>query len=280
VVAVNKLDSTTPAWDEEKFKSVSKEVSALLVQTGFTPENIAFVPCSGLSGENVVNAPKPTSENGWISNNLQTLLRQLELSAPPAITAETVKKPLRLQISDVFRGGVTNPLSISGLMRSGSVQVGDIITAQPSGESGVVKGIEVAGEVREWSVAGEIPTLHLVDIDAQHLRSGDVVCTSKDPITVVKKLNIKVQALDSLLPQSADVHIGRMHVPGLISQLVATTDGQDEVLKKKPRMVKAGQNALLKVTLQDAVPMERGDRVVLRAKGATIAAGIVQSVEN
>ncbi|SMR52022.1 unnamed protein product [Zymoseptoria tritici ST99CH_3D1] len=278
VVAVNKLDSTTPAWDQGQFDSVSAEVSKLLVETGFTQENIAFVPCSGLSGENVVNMTK-SSHNGWTSKSHETLLHQLEMSAPPAVTTETVNKPLRLQISDVFRGGITNPLSISGLIRNGSVQVGDIITAQPSGETGVVKGIEVAGEVREWSVAGEIPTLHLVDIDAQHLRSGDVVCTSQTPITVVKKLNVKVTALDSLLPQSVDVHIGRMHVPGLISQLVATLDGESEVLKKKPRMVKAGQKALLKVTLQDAVPMERGDRVVLRAKGVTVAAGVVESVE-
>ncbi|SMY23776.1 unnamed protein product [Zymoseptoria tritici ST99CH_1A5] len=278
VVAVNKLDSTTPAWDQGQFDSVSAEVSKLLVETGFTQENIAFVPCSGLSGENVVNMTK-SSHNGWTSKSHETLLHQLEMSAPPAVTTETINKPLRLQISDVFRGGITNPLSISGLIRSGSVQVGDIITAQPSGETGVVKGIEVAGEVREWSVAGEIPTLHLVDIDAQHLRSGDVVCTSQTPITVVKKLNVKVTALDSLLPQSVDVHIGRMHVPGLISQLVATLDGESEVLKKKPRMVKAGQKALLKVTLQDAVPMERGDRVVLRAKGVTVAAGVVESVE-
>jgi elongation factor 1 alpha-like protein len=279
VVAVNKLDSTTPPWDEEKFNGICAEVSKLLVETGFARENIAFVPCSGLSGYNVVNVPKESSQNAWTGKNHQTLLRQLETSAPPAVTAETVRKPLRLQISDVFRGGVTNPLSISGLMRSGSVQVGDIITAQPSGESGVVKGIEVSGEVRDWSVAGEIPTLHLVDIDAQHLRSGDVVCTSQSPISVVKKLNLKVQALDSLLPQSVDVHIGRMHVPGLISQLVATIDGQDEVLKKKPRMVKAGQKAMLKVTLQDTVPLEAGGRVVLRAKGVTVAAGVVQSVE-
>ncbi|SMQ50105.1 unnamed protein product [Zymoseptoria tritici ST99CH_3D7] len=278
VVAVNKLDSTTPAWDQGQFDSVSAEVSKLLVETGFTQENIAFVPCSGLSGENVVNMTK-SSHNGWTSKSHETLLHQLEMSAPPAVTTETINKPLRLQISDVFRGGITNPLSISGLIRSGSVQVGDIITAQPSGETGVVKGIEVAGEVREWSVAGEIPTLHLVDIDAQHLRSGDVVCTSQTPITVVKKLNVKVTALDSLLPQSVDVHIGRMHVPGLISQLVATLDREGEVLKKKPRMVKAGQKALLKVTLQDAVPMERGDRVVLRAKGVTVAAGLVESVE-
>lgn len=280
VVAVNKLDSTKPAWGEEQFNAVRSSVLKLLTQTGFAAENIAFVPCSGLGGENVVTSPSKIPAASWIQASHQTLLKQLEISKSPIVSLENVKKPLRMQISDVFRGGVTNPLSISGLMRQGSAQVGDIILAQPSGETATIKGIEVAGEARSWTVAGEIPTLHLLDIEPQHLRSGDIVCTSQQPVPVVKKATVKVQALDSLLPQSTDVHMGRMHVSGAISQLVATMDGKSELLKKKPRMVKAGQMALLKITLEDAVPMESGDRVVLRAAGDTIAAGIVQSVES
>lgn len=280
VVAVNKLDSTNPSWSEEQFQTVRTAVLELLTQTGFAAENVAFVPCSGLGGDNVVNPPSKVPAASWTNASYQTLLKQLEASTPATVSLASVEKPLRMQISDVFRGGVTNPLSISGHVRQGNAQVGDIVLAQPSGETATIKGIEVAGETRAWTVAGEIPTLHLVDIEPQHLRSGDVVCTSMKPIPVVSKATVKVDALDSLLPQSTDVHIGRMHVSGLISQLVATVDDKNELLKRKPRMVKAGQKALVKLTLQDAVPMESGDRVVLRAAGSTIAAGIVQSVES
>lgn len=279
VVAVNKLDSTNPAWSEEQFDTVRAAVLELLTETGFSAENIAFVPCSGLGGENVVSSPDKIPAASWTIKSHQTLLKQLETSIPPTVSLENVKKPLRMQISDVFRGGVTNPLSISGLVRQGSAQVGDIIVAQPSGETATIKGIEVAGETRPWTVAGEIPTLHLVDIEPQHLRSGDIVCTALKPVQVVKKLTVRVEAMDSLLPQSTDVHIGRMHVSGTINQLVATVNDKDELLKKKPRMVKAGQKAVLKLTLVDAVPIESGDRVVLRAAGSTIAAGVVQSVD-
>ncbi|CZT25394.1 related to translation elongation factor HBS1 protein [Ramularia collo-cygni] len=280
VVAVNKLDSTKPAWSEDRFEAVRAPVLKLLTETGFLAENIAFVPCSGLGGENVVTSPSNVAAASWVQASHQTLLKQLESSIPPLVGLEVVEKPLRMQISDVFRGGISNPLSISGLMRQGSLQVGDLIVAQPSGETATIKGIEVNGEARPWTVAGEIPTLHLLDIEPQHLRSGDIVCTSLKPVSVVKKATVKVQAMDSLLPQSADVHLGRMHVSGAISQLVATVDSKGALLKKKPRMVKPGQTALLKLTLEDAVPMESGDRVVLRAAGDTIAAGIVQSVES
>ncbi|KAK4506761.1 hypothetical protein PRZ48_000494 [Zasmidium cellare] len=278
VVAVNKLDSTTPAWDQEIFRSVSAEVLKLLKQTGFTEENVAVIPCSGLSGENVAKAPAASSGAAWVSKEHPTLLQQLEKFAPHLTSIDTVKKPLRLQIADVFRGGITNPLSIAGRIKSGNVQVGDSVTIQPSGETATIKGIEVSGEGRDWTVSDDIPTLHLVDIEPQHLRSGDVVCSSQKPVKVVKNITAKVQALDSLLPQRVDIHVGRLHVPGGISHLVATEDARGETLKKKPRIVKAGQRAVIRLALDDGVPLEDGDRIVLRTDGSTIAAGRIEAI--
>ncbi|EME49378.1 hypothetical protein DOTSEDRAFT_68234 [Dothistroma septosporum NZE10] len=274
VVAVNKLDSTTPAWDEGTFESVSAQVLKLLQETGFKKADVNIVPCSGLSGENVARGPAASTSAQWIKKHL-TLLQHLEKSAPHDVAIDLVQKPLRMQIADVFRGGITNPLSIAGRIRSGNVQVGDSITVQPSGESATIKGIEVNGEGRDWTVAEDIPTLHLIDIEPQHLRSGDVVCSSRQPIQAVKSLTAKIQALDALLPQQVNVHVGRLHVPGSISHLVATEDVKGETLKKKPRIVKAGQRAVIKLVLDDGAPLEAGDRIVLRAEGSTIAAGVV-----
>lgn len=277
VVAVNKLDSTTPAWDAGTFENVSAQVLKLLKETGFKEADVNIVPCSGLSGDNVAKAPSGNSSAQWTSKHM-TLLQQLEKSAPHSVEIDLVQKPLRMQIADVFRGGITNPLSIAGRVRSGNVQVGDSIIVQPSGESATIKGIEVNGEGRDWTVADDIPTLHLVDIEPQHLRSGDVACGSQKPIQVIKNLTAKVQALDSLLPQQVNVHVGRLHVPGSISHLVATEDAKSETLKKKPRIVKAGQRAVIKLLLDDGAPLEAGDRLVLRAEGSTIAAGVVDAV--
>ncbi|EME89328.1 uncharacterized protein MYCFIDRAFT_25451, partial [Pseudocercospora fijiensis CIRAD86] len=279
VVAVNKLDATTPAWSEEAFRNVRDEVLKLLAKTGFSRDNIAVIPCSGLSGENVVSAPSEHSEAAWVRAKHPTLLQQLEKSSASSnVSVELVKAPARMQIADVFRGGITNPISISGLLRNGSLQTGDTIIVQPSGESASIKGIEVRGTSKEWTVAGQIPTLHLQDIDAQHLRSGDVACGEEKAVKVVKNVIAQVTAFEPLLPQEADVHIGRLHVPGLISQLFSTMNARDEVIRKKPRIVKAGQRAVIRLGLDDGVPLEAGDRIVLRSKGNTIAAGTVQQV--
>ncbi|KAM3419014.1 hypothetical protein BST61_g4969 [Cercospora zeina] len=278
VVAVNKLDSTANAWDESMFKSVSLDIRKLLVETGFSKDDIAIIPCSGLSGENVVKAPEEKSAASWVLNKHPTLLQQLERSVSSSVLPDTVSRPLRMQIANVFRGGIQNPLSISGRIRKGNVQAGESMTIQPSGETATVKGVEMVGVAREWAVAGDIVTLHLADIEAQHLRSGDVACSAAKPISVVKNVIARVQAIGALLPQEVDVHVGRLHVPGKISQLFSVVNAKDEMVKKKPRIVKAGQRALIRIALNSGAPLEPGDRIVLRTEGSTIAAGTVENV--
>lgn len=76
---------------------------------------------------------------------------------------------------------------------------------------------------------------------------------------------------------SVDVHRGRLHVSGRISQLVATLDkATGEVMKKKPKVVKPGSVARIKIELDQMVPLEAPTRIVLRANGETVAAGLVE----
>lgn len=63
-----------------------------------------------------------------------------------------------------------NPVSISGRIEAGSLQVGDNIIAVPSGESGIIKAVEVDEEPTVWAVAGHNVVLHLSNIDMVHLR--------------------------------------------------------------------------------------------------------------
>jgi elongation factor 1 alpha-like protein len=277
VVAVNKLDSATPAWSQDTFSSVSREIQGFLRQEGFTENDVAIVPCSGLHGDNVAKAPSASETTSWIRENHLTLLNHLEASLPPPILKEQIEKPFRMQITDVFRGGITNPLSVAGRIASGNIQVGEAVVIQPSGETASVKAIEVSGDGRDWAVAGDLCNLHLVDIDPQYLRSGDSVCNASTPARNVKTFEAKVAAIDSLLPQGVDIHVGRLHVPGLLSQLVNVLNDQDELIKKKPRMIKAGQRATIKVSLDSAVPLEAGTRVVFRSEGSTVAAGTVST---
>lgn len=279
VVAVNKMDATAPtAWDRTVFEDVGAQVAKFLLEAGFREEDVKIVPCSGLNGENVANPAEKSGAAAWVADGHPSLLQELELAATSSTpaTEEEVKQPLRMQVTDVFRGGVQNPLSVSGRLAAGHAQVGDTIVVQPSGETAQVKGLDVGGEGRDWVVAGELCTLHLsADIETQHLRAGDVVCTAAKPVAVVKELTVRVQALESLLPMGVDVHVGRLHVPGTVRTMVELLGAGGEVVKRKPRVVKEGQRAVVKVGLDEGAPVEKGERVVLRAEGRTVAAGRV-----
>ncbi|KAF1349734.1 P-loop containing nucleoside triphosphate hydrolase protein [Delphinella strobiligena] len=275
IVAVNKMDSAN--WSQDRFEEIKQQIFAFLEKTGFQGKNIAFVPCSGLTGENVV-APAPEAAPWYTSvEGSQTLVQALE-SFEPAKAA--VSSSLRLPISDIFRGGVTNPLSISGKIEGGSLQVGDQLLAMPASETVTVKGIEIDNEPADWAVAGQIVTLHLSDIDPVHLRIADVLCDTRKPIRNIKSFTTKILAFEHVLPMQVDVHRGRLHVPGRITRLVAVLDkSSGDVQKKKPRVVQPGAVARVRVELDTAVPLEVPGRIVLRAAGATVAAGLLEQVD-
>ncbi|KAL8833840.1 MAG: hypothetical protein Q9170_004062 [Blastenia crenularia] len=270
VVAVNKLD--TVQWEKDRYDEIRQQISAFLTTAGFQPKNIAFVPCSGLTGDNIARRatdPKASWYDGPI------LIEQLEASDP---ATRALDKPLRITIADIFRGGVQNPLSISGRLESGTVQVGDRVVAMPANETATIKGIEVDSEPTDWAVAGQNVALHLTDIEQKYLKSGDVICPPSAPIKNISSFLVKILAFDHVTPMHIEVHRGRLQVPGRISQLVAVLDkGTGAVAgKKKPRLIQPGAVARLLVEVETPVPLEAPGRVILRAGGETVAAGLLE----
>ena len=98
---------------------------------------------------------------------------------------------------------------------------------------------------------------------------------------VVTQFAVKILAFEFVTPMQVDLLRGRLHVPGRVTELSAVLDkGSGAVVKKKPRLVKPGMVARVKVTVdvEGGVPLEAGARVVLRAGGETVAAGLVEEV--
>ncbi|KAL4895053.1 elongation factor 1 alpha, partial [Aspergillus ambiguus] len=268
IVAVNKMDSVQ--WSKDRFEEIEQQISAFLTTAGFQSKNISFVPCSGISGDNITRRSEDPNVS-WYKGN--TLIEELEATEPHA---HALDKPLRMTIGDVFRGSVQNPLSISGRIDAGSLQMGDQILTMPSGEKATIRSLEVDGEPSDWAVAGQNVVLNLANIDPIHLRSGDVICRASAPIANITTFTAKVLAFEHLMPSMVDVHRGRLHVPGRISKLVATLDkGSGAVVKKKPKIVAPGNVARVVVEMDNAVPLEAPTRIVLRSGGETVAAGLL-----
>ena len=271
IIAINKLDAVQ--WSQTRFTEISTQLSAFLTAIGFLSKNITFVPCSGLTGDNIIRKPDAPLLSWYEGPCLLSLLE----SSEPAVRA--IRNPLRLTINDVFRGGVTNPISISGRLDAGSVQLGDQVLVMPATETATVKAIEADSASREWAVAGQLIVLHLSDIEAKYLKPGDVICPITAPVQNISSFTMKVLAFEHVMPMRVEVHRGRLQSPGRISQLMAIFDkasGATIKGRKKVKLLKPGDVARISVEMDEAIPLEVRERVVLRAGGETIAAGLIE----
>ena len=309
IVAVNKMDTT--GWSKPRFNDIQSQLSTFLLSAGYSAQNITFVPCSGLEGGNIFNKIEDSAADWYTGPTLVAALESIESS-----TTFAVEKPLRMTVADIFWSSITNPLSVSGRIEAGSLQIGDNILIQPSGETAVIKAIDLddSSETEDstaddldasttnqsgtagppqWAVAGNNVTLHLIptsatttthDLATSDIRPGDVLCSpTNSPIQNVTKFTAKLLAFDHLMPMSVDVHRGRLHKSGVIAKLIETLDkNSGQTLKKKPRVVQPQSWVRVQVDFVDEaqkemkVALEAGNRVILRAEGSTVAVGVVE----
>lgn len=269
IVAINKMDMTD--WSEERFGQIQREMTAFLTSANFSSKNVSYVPCAGLTGENIVT-PVEASKAPWYKG--PTLVQELDRAEP---TKRAIEKPLRLTISEVFSSSPNNPVSVSGKIDSGSLQIGDKIKVLPSNETATIKSIEADGQPCEWAVAGQIVVLNLAEIDRIHLKFGDLIAQASDPIQNRKEFTAKILAFEHILPSFVDVHKGPMHALGKVTKLVAVLNkATGETERKKPKVVQPGAVARVVVELEGEMPLEAGARVVLRSDSKSIAAGLIE----
>lgn len=271
IVAVNKLD--TADWDKDRFDEIRDQIMGSLKALKFRDRDISFVPVSGLTGDNIVRRTTDPAAS-WYTG--PTLIEELESSEP---AARPLDKPLRMTIADLWDTRLS-PITVSGRVDAGSLQVGDALLVQPSGEKAYVKALEVNHEPADWAVAGQHVVIYLAQIDEDHIRAGDVICSVSNPIPCVDTFTMKALAFDTFFPMPVEIHKGRLHVAGKVSQLRAVLDlHTGAITKKKPQVVKAGSVARVRMKTDEKVPLESGERVVIRYNGETIAAGLLEDTQ-
>lgn len=62
-VVVNKLDKVN--WSKERFDEIVSKLKTFLRQAGFKESDVTYIPCSGLTGENLVKEPSDPELISW-----------------------------------------------------------------------------------------------------------------------------------------------------------------------------------------------------------------------
>lgn len=153
IVAINKMDLVE--FSETRFNEIQAEYADFVSQLGERkPSNIIFTPISALNGDNVVNKSANTP---WYTG--ETLMGTLE---SVEINRDSEKHDFRFPVQYVNRPNL-DFRGFCGTIALGEINVGDKVTALPSGKSSTVKEIVTFDGNLEHAFAGQAVTLTLND---------------------------------------------------------------------------------------------------------------------
>ncbi|WAR23246.1 HBS1L-like protein [Mya arenaria] len=246
IVAVNKMD--TVGWDPARYDDIVRKLGLFLKQAGFREGDTNFVPVSGLGGENLAKPIKEPKLAAWYKG--LNLLEQIDKFKP---VPRAVDRPVRIMVSDVFKGQQGSGLTAAGKVVSGSVQIGDRLAVMPAAEYCIVKSITNNEEAVNFAFSGDHVIVGVAGIDITNIVVIFHYQTVTEP-AIVKKL---------------------------VSHLNKSTG---EVIKNKPKCLMKNSSAVVEIEFEFPLCVElykdnkEMGRFMLRSGGHTIAAGLIEEV--
>lgn len=304
-VVVNKLDNCN--WSEERFKEIESQLKPFLKKVGFKISSVPFVPCSGLTGENLAQKSTIKELTSWyVGPCLLDVIDQFK-------TAErSLDKNLRFYVNNVYKNNGVSGVFVSGKVEAGAIRCNQKLTIRPNNETCSVKstifnildkqnhqfffyclGIQLEEKFVQTAFAGDQIEICLSNVDEISLFTGAVLCEPESLIPVVSKLRARIVVFNTLaIPITngfeAVFHYKSLSENASIVKLVASLDKSNgEIIRKFPRYLTKNSCGIVDIQLNKAICLELYEsfkelgRFMLRYKGVTIAAGfIVQNFNN
>ncbi|MHA1401243.1 MAG: translation elongation factor EF-1 subunit alpha [Candidatus Heimdallarchaeaceae archaeon] len=275
LVAVNKMDLAD--YKQDRYEEIKNEMSRELKRFGFDLDKVAFVPCSGMDGDNLKDRSERMS---WYKG--PTILEALDTFEVPK---KPIDKPLRLPVQDVYTitGIGTVPV---GRVETGILKPKDEVIFQPTGKKATVMSIEMHHETIPQAGPGDNIGFSCKGLSRKDVRRGDVVGHVTSPPTVAKDFTAQVQVIRHPSAIAAGytpvIHAGTAQVAVRFAKLVKKmTKGQ---VTENPDYLKNGDGAVVQmIPTRDMVIEPYSDfpelgRFAVRDMGQTVAVGIVKEV--
>lgn len=279
IVNVNKMDISGVDYSQEKYDSVVTEVTGLLKMAGFKTDEIPFIPCAALAGDNVFNR----SENmPWY--NGMTLFEAIDkIQMPPKPT----DRPLRLPIQDVYKISGIGTVPV-GKIETGVLNVGKTVVFNPSQQTAEVKSIEMHHTNVEKAEPGDNVGFNVRGLAATDIRRGDVAgYTDNAPMFVRHDETFvgQIQLMD--IPKaigSGYTPVFHAHTSQVAVRFVDLLENS-KTKEANPPFLKTGDAALVRFMPTKPMAIEQMDafpelaRFAIRDMGKTVAAGVCMKVE-
>jgi elongation factor 1-alpha len=277
-VAVNKMDAIN--YDEAKFNKVKEDVSALLRTVGYKLENVSFIACSGLKGDNIV---KKSENMSWYKG--PTIMEQFDLFPQPELPTNLA---MRMPVQDVYEitGIGTVPV---GKIETGIMKIGQKVKVLPGrtgkGIDGEIKTIEMHHETMPEALAGDNVGVNVRGVGKRDIARGDVICDAANPVPVVEEFVAQIAVINhpTVLAKGYTpvFHVHTAQVPCQFIELIEQIDPKTgQAIKQNPDFLKNGDVAKVRIKPQGNLCIETQkenpfmSRFAVRDAGSTVAAGM------
>ena len=279
IVNVNKMDISGVNYSQEKYDSVVTEVTALLKMAGFNTDEVPFIPCAAIAGDNVFNK----SDNmPWY--NGMTLFEAIDkIQMPPKPT----DRPLRLPIQDVYKISGIGTVPV-GKIETGVLNAGKTVVFNPSQQTAEVKSIEMHHTMVEKAEPGDNVGFNVRGLAATDIRRGDVAGYTDNPPNFVRHDETfvgQIQLMD--IPKaigSGYTPVFHAHTSQVAVRFVELLENS-KTKEANPPFLKTGDAALVRFMPTKPMAIEQMDafpelaRFAIRDMGKTVAAGVCMKVE-
>ncbi|XP_023933993.1 protein HBS1 [Bicyclus anynana] len=282
-VAVNKLDTSN--WSQERFNEITKKLKAFLKQAGFKDSDVTFVPCSGLTGENLVKAPTEAELLSWYSGPcLLDVIDKFNVPQRP------VSKPLRMSINDIFKG-TGSGFCVAGRIENGVLNKGDKVLVCPSKEMAEVRSLSINDLTSNSAFAGDQVSVTLSGVEMQNVAVGFILSDPIQQVPVTTRFEARLVVFNVKVPITKGFpvlihHQSLVESANIVKLKALLNKSTGEVMKKKPRCLGNNSVAVVEIEASKPICIERYKdvkelgRVMLRVAGVTIAAGLVTDIIN
>lgn len=277
-ILINKMDAID--WSEEKFNKVKEDLTNLLKQVGYNPDEVPMIPASAFEGDNIV---KKSENMKWYTG--PTLREQLDLFKEPE---KPTNLPLRLPIQDVYSIAGIGVVPV-GRVETGTMKIGDKVIVIPArdgkGVSGEVKTIEMHHEQIQEAIPGDNVGFSVRGIGKKDIARGDVLGHADNAPTLVSEFTAQIVVLNhpSVLTvgYTPVFHIHTAQTACQITEIQKKINpATGETLEENPDMLKNGEAAIVKVKPTKPLVLEKNadipqmSRFAIRDAGTTVAAGM------
>ncbi|WOH39017.1 sulfate adenylyltransferase subunit CysN [Thalassotalea fonticola] len=272
IVAVNKMDLVEYSQDE--YRKIKAEYREFAEQINLS--DIRFVPISALKGDNVVN--RSEAMDWYPGATLMGLLDTVKIDSDKNF------EDFRLPVQYVTRPNL-DFRGFCGTIAGGVINIGDVVTALPSGKSSSVKAIVTADGELESSHVGQAITLTLNDeIDVSR---GDVIVRSNKLATVSDKFTATIVWMSDAAMQPGkeyELKIGTKNTYGRIDNInyrinVNTLEHvqEDEMKLNEIASCNIATNSPVVIDGYDKVEGTGSFVIIDRLTNVTVGAGMITS---